>query len=230
MKLSIIIPVYNEEKTLLKILEKIESVNLPLEKEIILIDDASTDGSKEILQSLKNKYKIIFQDENEGKGAAAKEGFLVASGEIVLIQDADLEYDPREYPFLLEPILEEKADVVFSRRIVKKYPGCNFYPLHSLANIFLTKFSNLLSGLKLKDTGSCYKVFKKEVINNLKYNFKSKRFGIDPEIVAKVAKGNWKISEVGVSYCSRSYKEGKKINWQDGLAAFWHIIRFNIFH
>jgi len=229
-KLSIIIPVYNERNTLLEILKRVDAVNLSLEKEIILIDDFSTDGSREILKGLdKNKYKIIFKPKNEGKGAATKNGFQKATGDIIIIQDADLEYDPEDYKKILKPILSGRGDVVYGSRFVSEGPKRVLLFGHYLVNIFLNFLSNLLTGLNLTDMETCYKAFKKEVVDSFKDKIKSKRFGIEPELTALVAKGEWKVYEVGISYYGRSYKEGKKINWKDGLAAVWHIIKFNLF-
>lgn len=229
-KLSIIIPVFNEKNTIKEIVRQIEAVALPLEKEIIIIDDRSTDGTREILKDFnQQRYKIIFREKNGGKGAALRDGFLQASGEIVIMQDADLEYDPNDYPKILGPILKGRGDVVYGSRFVTSDPKRVLYFWHLLGNMFLTKLSNLLTGLTLSDMETGYKAFRREVVDTFKHKLKSRRFGIEPEITAWVAKGRWRIYEVGISYYGRTYQEGKKINWRDGLAAIWHIIKFNLF-
>jgi len=229
-KLSIVIPVYNEKKTIKKLLKRVEAVDLELSKEIIIVDDGSTDGTRDVLKKLeKNKYKIIFQKKNCGKGAALKKGFQAATGDIVMIQDADLEYEPNEYPRLLEPILSGDADVVYGSRFTGVGPHRVLFFWHSLANKFLTFFSNMLTDLTLTDMEVCYKVFKKEVLDSFKEKLQSKRFGIEPELTARITRGRWRIYEVGISYKGRTYDEGKKINWKDGFAAIWHILKYNIF-
>ena len=230
--ISIVIPVYNEEKTILQILKRVEDVKLPsdLQKEIIIVDDGSTDKTAKLLGSLdREKYRIFLMPQNRGKGFAIRQGFSIASGDIVLIQDADLEYDPNDYPTLLQPILENKADVVFSSRFIGGEVHRVLYFWHYLGNRFLTFLSNIFTNLNLSDMESGYKVFRKEILDSFKNKLKSERFGIEPELVARVAKDNWRIYEVGISYSGRTYKEGKKINWKDGIAAIWHIIRFNLF-
>lgn len=229
-KLSIIIPVYNEKETILEILKQVEAVDLPLVKEIIIIDDFSNDGTRELLKQLDpQKYQIIFKEKNEGKGAAIKDGFLNATGDIIINQDADLEYDPQEYKKVLQPILIGKADVVYGSRLLSGEAKRVLFFWHYFGNVFLTLLSNLLTGLTLTDVETCYKAFRREVVDSFKHKLKSKRFGIEPELTAKVAKGRWRVYEVGISYYGRDYREGKKINWRDGLAAIWHIIRFNLF-
>jgi len=230
IKLSVVIPVYNEKNTILEILKQVEEVELGLKKEFIIIDDCSTDGTRDILKKLdSDKYKIILKEKNEGKGAAIKEGFLRATGDVVIIQDADLEYDPEDYKKLLRPILMGRADVVYGSRSLSTEPKRVLFLWHFLANFILTLFSNLLTDLTLTDIETCYKAFRKEVVDSFKHKLKSQRFGIEPELTAKVAKGKWRVYEVGISYYGRDYDEGKKINWKDGLAAIWHIIRFNLF-
>lgn len=229
-KLSIILPVYNEKNTILKILKQIEAVHVPLEKEIIIIDDNSIDGTRDFLKDLGNRgYQIVLKEKNEGKGAALKEGFLRATGDIVIIQDADLEYNPQEYPKLIAPILDGRADVVYGSRFFSSEAKRVLFFWHYLGNRTLTLFSNVFTNLILSDMETGYKVFKKEIIDSFKHEIKSKRFGIEPELTARVAKGRWRIYEVGISYHGRTYAEGKKINWRDGLAAIWHIVRFNVF-
>ena len=230
MKLSIVIPVFNEKNTIAEILKRIEAVDLDVKKEIIIVDDFSTDGTRDILEKLDaGKYKIIFQEKNCGKGAALKKGFLAATGDIVLIQDADLEYDPKDYQKLIGPILTNRADVVYGSRFLTSEPKRVLYIWHLVGNLFLTGLSDLLTGLTFSDMETCYKAFRKEVVDSFKHQLKSERFGIEPELTARVARGKWRIYEVGISYYGRTYTEGKKINWKDGLAAIWHIIKFNLF-
>lgn len=229
-KLSIVIPVYNEKNTILEIVRQVEAVALPMEKEIIIVDDYSTDGTREILKEFSQpRCKIIYRDKNGGKGAALRDGFLQATGEIIITQDADLEYDPNDYPKILGPILKGRGDVVYGSRFVTSDPKRVLFFWHLLGNMFLTKFSNMLTGLTFSDMETGYKAFRREVVDSFKDKLKSKRFGIEPEITAWVAKGRWRVYEVGISYYGRTYDEGKKINWRDGLAAVWHIIKFNLF-
>jgi len=229
-KLSIIIPAYNEKNTILKILGLIENVELPgMQKEIIIIDDCSLDGTKEILKNLTDKYKIILQDKNRGKGAAVRRGFKESSGDIIIIQDADLEYDPNDYKKLIKPILEEKADVVYGSRFSGGQTRRVLFFWHSLGNKFLTGFSNMLTNLNLTDMEICYKVFSREAIDKISPKLTSNRFGIEPEITALIAKEKFRIYEVGITYSGRTYQEGKKINWKDGFSAIWCIIKFNLF-
>jgi glycosyltransferase involved in cell wall biosynthesis len=210
--LSIVIPVYNEMETLEKILERVESVEIPLKKEIILIDDGSVDGSRDLLKKLQKKnpdYIVHFHDKNQGKGAALKTGFSRATGDIVLIQDADLEYDPKDYPRLLEPILSNDADVVFGSRFSGGGgPRRVLYFWHSIGNRMLTMLSNMLTNLTLSDMETCYKVFTREIIQQI--DISSPRFGFEPEITQKVADLNCRIYEVPISYHGRVYTEGKK--------------------
>lgn len=229
-KLSIIIPVYNEKKTILEILKKIEEVDLgPVEKEIVIIDDYSVDGTRDFLKSLGPSYKVIYHGKNCGKGAAIRNGLQNASGDWIIIQDADLEYDPVDYKKFIKLFLEDRADVVFGSRFSTGEAKRVLYLWHYLGNIFLTSLSNLLTGLTLTDMETCYKAFKKEVADSFKDQLESNRFGIEVELTAKIAKGKWRLFEVGISYYGRTYEEGKKINWRDGVAAIWHIIRFNLF-
>lgn len=233
MKLSIVIPVYNEKNTIKEILGKVEAVKLDgIEKEIILVDDFSFDGSREILESLNPGYKVFFQTRNTGKGAAVKIGFKEASGDIVLIQDADLEYDPNDYSSLTQPFIDGQADVVYGSRFLKSDISSKnkiIYRHGYIFSRFLNWFSNVLNGLKLSDIYTCYKVFSKEAIQKITPAIKSDRFGIDPELTALVAKNKFRVLEMPIHYQGRTYQEGKKINWKDGLAAIWHIIRFNLF-
>ena len=229
-KLSIIIPVYNEKNTINKLLKLVESVELPdIEKEIIIIDDKSTDGTRDILKMLTDQYKVILKDENGGKGSAITLGFKEATGDILIIQDADLEYDPKEYIDVLSPILENKADVVYGSRFISSKPHRVLYFWHSVGNRVLTTFSNMLTNLTLTDMETCYKAFNRQAIDYLKDRLSAQKFGIEPQITALVSKGKFRIYEVGISYYGRTYEEGKKINWKDGIAAFWNIIKYNLF-
>jgi len=229
-KLSIVISVYNEKDSVLVLLEKISLIEILLEKEIIIIDDGSTDGTENILKNLdSSKYKVFLKEKNEGKGATIKEGFLRATGDIIIVQDADLEYNPEDYNILLKPILDGGVDVVYGSRMLDQENKRNFYLQSYFANKFLTKLSNIFTGLHLTDMETCYKVFSREVLDSFKNELRSKRFGIEPEITAKIAKGKWRLREVPISYNGRSYTKGKKVGWKDGLATVWHIIRFNLF-
>lgn len=225
MLLSVIIPAYNEIEFIDEILRKVREA--PYEKEIIIVDDCSTDGTREYLKDLDDPgIKMLFQGRNQGKGAALKAGMAAATGDIVLIQDADLEYDPREYPVLLRPILEGKADVVYGSRFLGG-PHRVLYFWHYVGNTAITLLSNMFTNLNLTDMETCYKVFRREVIQGI--TIESKRFGVEPEITAKVAKGKWRIFEVPISYYGRTYEEGKKITWRDGVRAVFTIIKFNVF-
>ena len=229
MKLSIIIPCYNEKNTILKILEKVEAVDLGgINKEIVIIDDFSIDGTREILREVEQKYKIFYQDKNYGKGAALRKGFELGSGDIFIIQDADLEYNPSEYPKLLKPVIDGQADVVYGSRFIGSESHRVLYFWHYLGNKFLTFFSNIFTGLNLTDMETCYKVFASQVIKKIVPTLKSNRFGFEPEITAKIAKNKFRIFEVGISYSGRTYEEGKKINWKDGVKAVFAIIYFAI--
>src|SRR3989344_7710491 len=230
MLLSIIIPVFNERNTLSKLLEAVSGVLLEnIDKEIIIVDDFSSDGTREILKKLETEYRIFYQQKNYGKGVAIRRGFKEATGDIVLVQDADLEYNPQEYKILLETILKGDADVVFGSRFVTDKPRRVLYNNHYLANKFLTFVSNLFSGINLSDMETCYKVFSRKAIKEILPCLTANRFGIEPELTAQVAKHKFRIYEVGISYRGRTYEEGKKIGWRDGIAALWHIIRFNLF-
>lgn len=237
MKLSIIIPVYNEENYIESALDKVISSNtVGFKKEIIIVDDKSTDNTVEKIKNkiTKKKFKnvqlyFIQKIKNEGKGASLKSGFLRSTGDIVLVQDADLEYNPDDYPQLFEPFIKSNADVVYGSRFISNRPHRILYFWHYLGNLFLTIFSNMFTNLNLTDMETGYKVFKGKIIRDIAINLKSKRFGFEPEITAKIAKiKGIRIFEVGISYQGRTYEEGKKISWKDGIRAIWEIIKFNL--
>ena len=229
MKLSIVIPCYNEIQTIATILEKIYAVELEFIKEIIIVDDGSQDGTREYLAQIdgKNGVLVIYHPENRGKGAALRTGFERATGDIVIVQDADLEYDPSEYAKLIKPILDGKADVVYGSRFVGSESHRVLYFWHSLGNRFLTLLSNLFTNLNLTDMEVCYKVFKRSVLENITLN--EDRFGFEPEFTAKVARRGYTIYEVGISYYGRTYEEGKKISWRDGFRAVYAILKYGLF-
>lgn len=220
-------PVFNEVRTLEEILARVQSA--PFDKEIIVVDDYSTDGTVDVLKRIADQsenVRAFYHDRNRGKGAALRTGFGQVSGAIVIIQDADLEYDPREYPRMLEPILDGRADVVYGSRFLGGPHRVMFF-WHYAGNQFLTLLSNILSNLNLTDMETCYKAFRKEVLKDL--TLKSDRFGFEPEFTLKVARRKFRIYEVPISYSGRTYEEGKKINWKDGIAAIFSIIRFRFF-
>ena len=224
--LSVIIPCYNEINTIEEVLIKVK--NTPIKsKEIIIVDDFSTDGTREFLNSLEDdSIKVVFQNRNQGKGAAIARGIKFATGEISIIQDADLEYDPNEYEKIIQPILLNKADVVYGSRFQGAEPHRVVYFWHRLGNGFLTLLSNILTDLNLTDMETCYKAFRTEILKSIK--IKEKRFGFEPEITAKIAKKKCRIYEVGISYFGRTYEEGKKIGWKDGIRAIWCILKYNL--
>lgn len=231
-KLSIIMPCYNEKATINKIIDEVMAVNLgTTKKEVIIVDDGSKDGTRDILKALakKNKdIKLIFQETNQGKGAALKRGILESTGDVVVVQDADLEYDPQEYKRLLYPIERGHADVVYGSRFIGGEPHRIIYYRNQVANKFLTMLSNIFTGLNLTDMETCYKTFKGDLVRGLAQNLKAQRFGFEPEITARVAKADARVYEIGISYYGRSKEEGKKIGLKDGIKAIWEIIYFNI--
>jgi glycosyltransferase involved in cell wall biosynthesis len=230
-RVSIVVPAYNEQETVEELLRRVAAAPLPddLEREILVVDDGSTDGTREVLRALAARgelpVRLLEQPENRGKGAALRRGFAEATGEIIIIQDADLEYDPREYPQLLEPILAGDADAVFGSRFLGGPHRVLLY-WHYVGNRFLTTLSNMFSNLNLTDMETCYKVFRRELLEGV--SLRSNRFGIEPELTARLARRQARIFEVPISYRGRTYAEGKKIGWRDGLAALWAILRYNL--
>jgi glycosyltransferase involved in cell wall biosynthesis len=226
MKISIVIPCYNEKNTIEKLIEAVRSAPVA-EKEIIVVDDASTDGTQELLRTKLSASvdRIIYHPANRGKGAALRSGFSAATGDIVLIQDADLEYDPQEYPLLLEPIVSGKADAVFGSRFMGGRPHRVVFFWHMVGNRFLTLMSNMLTNLNLTDLETGYKAFRTSLIKSIA--LEEERFGFEPEITAKLAKQRCRIYEVGISYYGRTYEEGKKIGWRDGVRALYAIVKYN---
>ncbi|MBX3444193.1 MAG: glycosyltransferase family 2 protein [Planctomyces sp.] len=232
--LSVVIPVYNERNTLPALLARVRA--LPIRKEIVLVDDFSQDGTRDFLKELEaepnddplNRLSILYHDRNRGKGAAVRTGFLAAQGSAMIIQDADLEYDPGEIPRLLQPIVEGRADVVFGSRFLGDQPHRVLYYWHYLGNRFLTTLSNAFTNLNLTDMETCYKLFSRKVIEDVAPRLKQDRFGIEPEITARVARGRYRVFEMAISYHGRTYKEGKKIGWKDGFKALYCIVRYGI--
>lgn len=225
MRLSVVIPCYNERATIAAVLTAVENSPYP-DKEIIVVDDCSTDGTRELLKTelAPRIHTLLFHDVNQGKGAALRTGIAAATGGIVVIQDADLEYDPNEFPSLIAPILQDKADVVFGSRFMGGFPHRVLYFWHSVGNAVLTLVSNMFTNLNLTDMETCYKAFRREVIQSIR--IEENRFGFEPEVTAKVARMGVRIYEIGISYHGRTYAEGKKIGWRDGFRALWCIVKY----
>jgi glycosyltransferase involved in cell wall biosynthesis len=227
MKLSIVMPVYNERRTLRQVIERVLAV--PLETELVCVDDGSRDGSREILDELQNRHsnvRVFLQPKNMGKGAAVRRGIQEATGDFVVIQDADLEYDPADYPLLLDPLIQGKADAVFGSRFLGSRPHRVLYFWHSVGNRMLTLLSNCLTNINLSDMETCYKMFRREILQAIP--IEENRFGFEPEITVKLAKRRLRIYEVGISYSGRTYEEGKKIGWRDGFRALWCLLKYSI--
>lgn len=229
-KLSIVIPCYNECDTVTTLVDAVQAAPIELEMEIIIVNDCSTDGTDRVLDEhiAPRVSRVIHHQKNQGKGAALRTGLKKATGDFVIIQDADLEYDPQDYPRLLQPLLSGKADVVFGSRFMGGEPHRVLYYWHSLGNQFLTLLSNMFTNLNLTDMECCYKLFRREVIQQV--NIEENRFGVEPELTAKISRMNCRIYEVGVGYAGRTYAEGKKIGWRDGFRAIFAILKYNVWH
>jgi glycosyltransferase involved in cell wall biosynthesis len=222
--LSVVIPCYNERATIDEVLKRV--LDSPWTSQVVIVDDGSTDGTREVLTAIdESRVEVLLQPQNQGKGAAIRRGFSAATADFVIIQDADLEYDPSDYEAMLEPLVDGRADVVFGSRFMGGRPHRVLYFWHSMGNRLLTLLSNMTTNLNLTDMETCYKAFRREVVQGL--DLVEDRFGIEPEITAKVARGGWRIYEVGISYSGRTYAEGKKINWRDGLWALRCIARYS---
>ncbi len=234
LRLSVVIPVYNEEETLRNLVSRVREV--PVRKEMVLVDDCSADKSRQVMQALEeeaagddfNQIRTFYHDVNQGKGAALRPGFANVSGDIVIIQDADLEYDPAEYTRLLRPIIEDRADVVYGSRFLGDQAHRVLYYWHYVGNRFLTMLSNWFTNLNLTDMETCYKVFRRSVVDELVPHLKQNRFGFEPEVTARLARRRLRIYETSVSYSGRTYTEGKKIGWRDGFSALWCIVRYGL--
>lgn len=230
LRVSIVMPVYNEREYITEVIKRVTDTGVPFE--LVVIDDFSSDGTRDVLKKLEANWsgpcslRLLFHEKNKGKGAALRTGFEHVTGDMVIIQDADFEYDPKDYPRLMQPIIDGKADVVFGSRFVGGDSHRVLFFWHSVGNKLLTFVSNMLTNINLTDMETGYKAFRTEVLRSIK--LESNRFGFEPEITAKVAKKRYRIYETSISYAGRTYEEGKKINWKDGVAAFWHIVKFNL--